>query len=113
MSEQNGLANLTRQVAVLEERMNAMNDSYDKGWKLIEAQLREDSAKRDAEMARRDAEMARRDAELARRDAEFRKDSANRDTELASRRETALTRWLIGVISAATAIIIAVVLSTS
>ena len=112
MSEQNGLANLTRQVAVLEERMNAMNDSYDKGWKLIEAQLREDSAKRDAEMARRDAEMARRDAELARRDAEFRKDSANRDTELA-RRETALTRWLIGVISAATAIIIAVVLSTS
>ncbi|MCY4315954.1 MAG: hypothetical protein OXC66_07545 [Roseovarius sp.] len=80
MSEQNGLANLTRQVAVLEERMNAMNDSYDKGWKLIEAQLREDSAKRDAEMAKR---------------------------------ETALTRWLIGVISAATAIIIAVVLSTS
>ena len=60
MSEQNGLANLTRQVAVLEERMNAMNDSYDKGWKLIEAQLREDSAKRDAEMARRDAELARR-----------------------------------------------------
>ncbi|MCY3982676.1 MAG: hypothetical protein OXD29_00155 [Roseovarius sp.] len=94
MSEQNGLANLTRQVAVLEERMNAMNDSYDKGWKLIEAQLREDSAKRDAEMARRDAEMAKRDAEMA-------------------KRETALTRWLIGVISAATAIIIAVVLSTS
>ena len=94
MSEQNGLANLTRQVAVLEERMNAMNDRYDKGWKLIEAQLREDSAKRDAEMARRDAEMAKRDAEMA-------------------KRETALTRWLIGVISAATAIIIAVVLSTS
>ncbi|MCY4315956.1 MAG: hypothetical protein OXC66_07555 [Roseovarius sp.] len=78
--------------------MNEMNYGYDKSWKRIEAQLREDSAKRDAEMARRDAE--------------FRKDSANRDAELA-RRETAHTCWLIGVISAATAIIIAVVLSTS
>ncbi|MCY4206350.1 MAG: hypothetical protein OXD29_00145 [Roseovarius sp.] len=85
--------------------MNEMNYGYDKSWKRIEAQLREDSAKRDAEMARRDAEMAKRDAE-------FRKDSANRDAELA-RRETAHTCWLIGVISAATAIIIAVVLSTS
>ena len=103
--------------------MNEMNYGYDKSWKRIEAQLREDSAKRDAELARRDAEMAKRDAEfrkdsanrdaeLARRDAEFRKDSANRDAELA-RRETAHTCWLIGVISAATAIIIAVVLSTS
>ncbi|MCY4206382.1 MAG: hypothetical protein OXD29_00315, partial [Roseovarius sp.] len=81
-----------------------------------DAEFRKDSANRDTELARRDAEFrkdsANRDTELARRDAEFRKDSANRDTELA-RRETALTRWLIGVISAATAIIIAVVLSTS
>ena len=60
--------------------MNEMNYGYDKSWKRIEAQLREDSAKRDAELARR---------------------------------ETAHTCWLIGVISAATAIIIAVVLSTS
>ncbi|MCY4315955.1 MAG: hypothetical protein OXC66_07550 [Roseovarius sp.] len=74
--------------------MNGMNYGYDKSWKLIEAQLREDGVKRDDEMARRDAELARRDAELA-------------------RRETAHTCWLIGVISAATAIIIAVVLSTS
>ncbi|MCY4206351.1 MAG: hypothetical protein OXD29_00150 [Roseovarius sp.] len=67
--------------------MNEMNYGYDKSWKLIEAQLREDGVKRDDEMARRDAELARR--------------------------ETAHTCWLIGVISAATAIIIAVVLSTS
>ena len=83
MPEQNDLVALARQLAVLEERMNTMNERYDKGWAL----LREDLAKHDAELAKRDAELARRD--------------------------TANTRWLIGTISAATAIIIAVMLSTS
>ena len=61
MSEQNGLAALARQVAVLEERMETMNERYDKGWAL----LREDLAKRDVEMARRDAEFAKRDKNLS------------------------------------------------
>ena len=62
MSEQNGLAALARQVAVLEERMETMNERYDKGWAL----LREDLAKRDVEMAKRCR--PRRDVELAKRD---------------------------------------------
>ncbi len=47
MSGQDGLVKLDRQVAVLEER-------YDKGWSL----LREDLAKRDAELAKRDRNMS-------------------------------------------------------
>ena len=54
MSEQNGFAALARQVAVLEERMETMNERYDKGWAL----LREDLAKRDAELAKRDKNMS-------------------------------------------------------
>ena len=61
MSEQNGLAALARQVAVLEERMETMNERYDKGWAL----LREDLAKRDTEMAKRDAELAKRDKNMS------------------------------------------------
>ncbi len=66
---------MTRQMAVLEERMDAMNERYDKGWKLLEAKMAEDTAR-------------------------LREDIAKRDT--------ANTRWLIAVITAATAIIIAV-----
>ncbi|MCY3675334.1 MAG: hypothetical protein OXH65_05160 [Paracoccaceae bacterium] len=83
MAEQDGLVDLTRQLAVLEERMETMNERYDKGWKLLEAKMAEDTAR-------------------------LREDIAKRDT--------ANTRWLIGVITAATAIIIAVMavlLSTS
>lgn len=69
MSEQAGLEDLRIKVAVVEERMETMNERYDKGWAL----LREDNAKRD----------------------------------------TTNTRWLIGIITAATAIIIGVVLSTA
>ena len=75
MPEQGGLVDLTRQMAVLEERMDAMNERYDKGWKLLEAKMAEDTAR-------------------------LREDIAKRDT--------ANTRWLIAVITAATAIIIAV-----
>ncbi len=56
---------LARQVAVLEERMNTMDERYDKGWAL----LREDMAKRDAEAAKRDAEAAKRDAARSEREA--------------------------------------------
>ena len=69
MPEQKNGESLRLKVAVMEERMETMNERYDKGWAL----LREDNAKRD----------------------------------------TTNTRWLIGIITAATAIIIGVVLSTS
>jgi len=61
MSEQEGLVELARKVAVLEERMETMNERYDKGWAL----LREDLAKRDTEMAKRDAELAKRDKNMS------------------------------------------------
>ncbi|MCY3983572.1 MAG: hypothetical protein OXE85_06610 [Roseovarius sp.] len=54
MSEQNGLVALARQVVVLEERTETMNERYDKGWAL----LREDLAKRDAELAKRDKNLS-------------------------------------------------------
>jgi len=76
MSVQTDHVDLALNLAVLVERMNTMNERYDKGWAL----LREDLAKQNTEMARRDA---------------------------------ANTRWLFGVIVAATAIIIAVVLSNT
>ena len=108
MSEQNGHMDLTRQVAVLEERMNTITESYDRGWKLLEAKMaeatsgmREDNAKLEAKIGE---DNARRDTEFAK----LREDIAKRDT--------ANTRWLIAVITAATAIIIAVMavlLSTS
>ena len=91
---------LTRQVAVLEERMNTITESYDRGWKLLEAKMgeatagmREDNAKLEAKIGE---DNARRDTEFAK----LREDIAKRDTTN--------TRWLIAVITAATAIIIAV-----
>ena len=89
MSEQDELVDLARQMAVLEERMETMNERYDKGWKLLEAKMGEDIAKRDAEFSK------------------LREDIAKQDTEMA-KRDTANTRWLIGVIIAASAIVIAV-----
>ncbi|MDE2674077.1 MAG: hypothetical protein OXH65_03105 [Paracoccaceae bacterium] len=80
MPESDKTIDLDRRLSVLEERMNTITESYDRGWKHLEAKMGEDTAKRDSEMARRN---------------------------------TANTRWLIGVIIAASAIIIAVLLSTS
>jgi len=80
MPESAKTIDLDRRFSVLEERMNTITESYDRGWKLLEAKMGEDSAKRDTEMAKRD---------------------------------TANTRWLIGVIIAASAIVIAVLLATS
>ena len=53
MTEQNERARLSERLAVLEERMETMNERYDKGWAL----LREDMAKRDAEAARRETRL--------------------------------------------------------
>ena len=50
MSGQPDCHTLPRQAAVPEERMNAVNERYDKGRSL----LREDMAKRDAEFAKRE-----------------------------------------------------------
>ena len=96
MSEQNGHMDLARQVAVLEERMNTITESYNQGWKLIEAKLGEATASMKEDNAKQNAEFSK----LREDNALFREDMAKRDT--------ANTRWLIAVITAATAIIIAV-----
>ncbi|MCY4306943.1 MAG: hypothetical protein OXC57_01575 [Rhodobacteraceae bacterium] len=87
MPESAKTIDLDRRLSVLEERMNTITESYDRGWKLLEAKMGEDNAR-------------------------LREDSAKRDTEMA-KRDTANTRWLIGVIIAASAIVIAVLLATS
>ena len=87
---------LARQVAVLEERMNTITESYDRGWKLLEAKMGEATAGMREDNAKQYAEFAK----LREDNAQFREDMAKRDT--------ANTRWLIAVITAATAIIIAV-----
>ena len=68
MSEHNGRVDLARKVAVLEERMNTITESYDRGWKLIEAKMGEDYAKRDTEFAKLREDFTKRDAEFAKRD---------------------------------------------
>ncbi|MDE2759348.1 MAG: hypothetical protein OXH90_03495 [Paracoccaceae bacterium] len=85
--------------------MNTITESYDRGWKLLEAKMgeamagmREDNAKLEAKIGE---DNARGDTEFAK----LREDIAKRDTTN--------TRWLIGIITAATAIIIGVVLSTN
>ena len=81
MSEHNGRVDLARKVAVLEERMNTITESYDRGWKLIEAKMGEDYAKRDTEFAKLREDFTKRDAEFAK----LREDFAKRDAELAKR----------------------------
>ncbi|MCY4308739.1 MAG: hypothetical protein OXC57_10755 [Rhodobacteraceae bacterium] len=112
MPEPDKTIELDRRLSVLEERMNTISESYDRGWKLLEAKMgeatagmREDNAKLEAKIGE---DNARRDTEFAK----LREDSAKRDTEMA-KRDTANTRWLIGVIIAASAIVIAVLLATS
>ena len=72
MSGQNGLVKLDQQVAVLEERMNTITESNDRGWKLIEAKMgeatagmREDNARRDTEFAKLREDSAKRDRNIA------------------------------------------------
>jgi len=101
MPESAKTIDLDRRLSVLEERMNTITESYDRGWEILRSNMREDSARRDAEFAKLREDMARRDTEMARRDTEM------------ARRDTVNTRWLIGVIIAASAIVIAVLLATS
>ena len=112
MPESEKTIELDRRLSVLEERMNTITESYDRGWKLLVAKMGEANAKLEAKMgednARRDTAFAKLREDMAKRDAEM----AKRDTEMA-KRDTANTRWLIGVIIAASAIVIAVLLATS
>ena len=122
MPESEKTIDLDRRLSVLEERMNTITESYDRGWKLLEAKrdaefskLREDNAKLEAKIgennAKRDAEFSK----LREDNAQFREDNARFREDIA-KRDIANTRWLIAVITAATAIIIAVMavlLSTS
>ena len=86
MSEQDGLVDLTRQVAVLEERMSTITESYDRGWKLIEAKMGEDNARLEAKMGEDNARLeAKIGEDNAKRDVEFaklREDSAKRDRNM-------------------------------
>ncbi|MDE2739861.1 MAG: hypothetical protein OXH47_10085 [Paracoccaceae bacterium] len=75
MSEQDGLVDLARQVAVLEERMSTITESYDRGWKLIEAKLGEDIARLETRMGE---DNAHRDVEFAK----LRENSAKRDRNM-------------------------------
>ncbi|MCY4307499.1 MAG: hypothetical protein OXC57_04395 [Rhodobacteraceae bacterium] len=108
MPEPDKTIELDRRLSVLEERMNTITESYDRGWKHLEAKMGEDNARRDTEFAKLREDNALFREDMAKRDTEM----ARRDTEMA-RRDTANTRWLIGVIIAASAIVIAVLLATS
>ena len=105
LSEQHGRVDLARHVAVLEERMNTITESYDRGWQLLEARIGKDNARLEARIGKDNAKRDTEFAKLREDNARFREDIAKRDT--------ANTRWLIGFISAASAIVIAVVISTS
>jgi len=51
MPESKKTIDLDRRLSVLEERMNTITESYDRGWKHLEAKIGEDLAKRDRNMA--------------------------------------------------------------
>jgi len=44
MPESAKTIDLDRRLSVLEERMNTITESYDRGWKLLEAKMGEDNA---------------------------------------------------------------------
>ncbi|MCY4249634.1 MAG: hypothetical protein OXC82_04260, partial [Rhodobacteraceae bacterium] len=69
MPEPDKTIDLDRRLSVLEERMNTISESYDRGWKLLEAKMGEDNAKLEAKMGEATAGM--------------REDNARRDTEFA------------------------------
>ena len=119
MPESEKTIDLDRRLSVLEERMNTITESYDRGWKLLEAKMELDNAKLEAKIGEDNAKLeAKIGEDNAKRDTEFsklREDNARFREDIA-KRDTANTRWLIAVITAATAIIIAVMavlLSTS
>jgi len=97
---------IARQVAIVEERMNTMDERYDKGWAL----LREDMAKRDAARLERDAARSERDAARSERDAALSDRIATATDRMASSRwwQTAI---LSGVIAAVGGIVTAIILA--
>jgi len=66
--------------------MNTISESYDRGWKLLEAKMGEDNAKLEAKMGEANAKLeAKMGEDNARRDTEFaklREDSAKRDRNM-------------------------------
>ncbi|MCY4184242.1 MAG: hypothetical protein OXD45_02855 [Rhodobacteraceae bacterium] len=75
MPESAKTIDLDRRLSVLEERMNTITESYDRGWKLLEAKMGEDNARLEAKMGE---DNARRDTEFAK----LREDSAKRDRNM-------------------------------
>ena len=86
MPEPDKTIELDRRLSVLEERMNTITESYDRGWKLLEAKMGEDNAKLEAKMGEANAKLeAKMGEDNARRDTEFaklREDSAKRDRNM-------------------------------
>jgi len=75
MPESAKTIDLDRRLSVLEERMNTITESYDRGWKLLEAKMGEDNARLEAKMGE---DNARRDTEFAK----LREDTAKRDRNM-------------------------------
>ncbi|MCY3726079.1 MAG: hypothetical protein OXF95_05535 [Rhodobacteraceae bacterium] len=46
------LVELERRFSVLEERMNTITESYDRGWKHLEAKISEDNTKLEARLGK-------------------------------------------------------------
>ncbi|MCY4185674.1 MAG: hypothetical protein OXD45_10220 [Rhodobacteraceae bacterium] len=76
--------------------MNTISESYDRGWKLLEAKMgeatagmREDSAKLEAKMGEANAKL---EAKMGEATAGMREDNARRDTEFAKLREDSAKR---------------------
>jgi len=68
MPESEKTIELDRRLSVLEERMNTITESYDRGWKHLEAKMGEDNAKLEAR--------------LGNDIAKLREDSAKRDRNM-------------------------------
>jgi len=75
MPESAKTIDLDRRLSVLEERMNTITESYDRGWKLLEAKMGEDNARLETKMGE---DNARRDTEFAK----LREDTAKRDRNM-------------------------------
>ncbi|MCY4184236.1 MAG: hypothetical protein OXD45_02825 [Rhodobacteraceae bacterium] len=99
MPEPDKTIDLDRRLSVLEERMNTITESYDRGWKLLEAKMgeatagmREDSARRDTEFAKLREDNAKLEAKMGEATAGMREDNARRDTEFVKLREDSAKR---------------------
>ena len=79
---------LARELAVLEERMQAIRTEYQSGFDRISAQIKAEAAKREAEAAKREAEAAKLEAKLeSERKAEAAKRKADKAEHKAELRQ--------------------------